>query len=121
MLLYICSMKINLASLLSCFTGLVLGCVVTTVPAVAQSQNEPPPSSKREVLEVCQQNRAETLPNPFTDVPATHWAYRAVLSMYYCEPFRQATPPAMIQRSNHKSTSIPPSNADTATPLSIGQ
>ncbi|MEG4589917.1 hypothetical protein QUA54_32580 [Microcoleus sp. MOSTC5] len=45
----------------------------------------------------CVQNQAETLPNPFSDVPSNHWAYKAVLTMYYCGAYREATPPALIK------------------------
>jgi hypothetical protein len=40
------------------------------------------------VLQACAQDQADTLPNPFSDVSATHWAYKAVLSMYYCGAYR---------------------------------
>lgn len=50
-----------------------------------------------QILNACVQNRAETLPNPFSDVPRNHWAYKAVLTMYYCGAYREATPPALIQ------------------------
>jgi hypothetical protein len=36
--------------------------------------------TREQVLNACIQNRAETLPNPFTDVPSNHWAYKAVLT-----------------------------------------
>lgn len=52
----------------------------------------------RQVLDACVQNRAETLPNPFVDVSPTHWAYKSVLTMYYCGAYRQATPPSLIER-----------------------
>ncbi|WP_413163993.1 S-layer protein [Capilliphycus salinus ALCB114379] len=54
--------------------------------------------TKAEILNACVRNQAETLPNPYTDVEPTHWAYKAVLSMYYCGAFRQATPPALIEQ-----------------------
>ena len=60
-----------------------------------QAQTEP---TARQVLEACVQNRAETLPNPFVDVPANHWAFKAVLTMHYCGAYRQATPPSLIER-----------------------
>jgi len=60
-----------------------------------QAQAEP---TARQVLEACEQNRAETLPNPFVDVPANHWAFKAVLTMHYCGAYRQATPPSLIER-----------------------
>jgi len=52
----------------------------------------------QQVLAACVENKAETLPIPFTDVSPDHWAFKAVMTMYYCGAFRQATPPALIQR-----------------------
>ncbi|MEG3934600.1 MULTISPECIES: S-layer protein [unclassified Microcoleus] len=73
----------------------------------AQAQNPAPikpnnslgqvQSMREQILNACVQNRAETLPNPFTDVPSNHWAYKAVLTMYYCGPYREGTPPALIK------------------------
>ena len=51
--------------------------------------------TKEEIVNACVQNKAETLPNPYIDVEPTHWAYKAVLSMYYCGAFRQATPQSL--------------------------
>jgi hypothetical protein len=42
------------------------------------------------------QNQVETLPTPFTDVPSDRWAYKAVLTMYYCGAYREATPPDLL-------------------------
>ena len=53
--------------------------------------------TREQILNACVQNQAETLPNPFSDVPRNHWAYKAVLTMYYCGAYREATPPALIQ------------------------
>ena len=53
--------------------------------------------TREQILNACVQNQAETLPNPFSDVPPNHWAYKAVLTMYYCGAYREATPPALIQ------------------------
>lgn len=64
-----------------------------TTNVVAQAAPTP-----RDVLEACVQNRAETLPNPYIDVPANHWAYKAVLTMHYCGAYRQGTPPQLIER-----------------------
>ncbi|PSB53612.1 S-layer protein [filamentous cyanobacterium Phorm 6] len=49
--------------------------------------------AREQILNACVQNQAETLPNPFTDVPSNHWAYKAVLTMYYCGAYREATAP----------------------------
>jgi hypothetical protein len=53
--------------------------------------------TREQILNACVQNRAETLPNPFSDVPSNHWAYKAVLTMYYCGAYREATPPSLIK------------------------
>ena len=72
----------------------------------AQAQNPAPikpnnslgqvQSMREQILNACVQNRAETLPNPFTDVPSNHWAYKAVLTMYYRGAYREATPPDLL-------------------------
>nr|WP_250125542.1 hypothetical protein [Chroococcidiopsis sp. CCMEE 29] len=49
------------------------------------------------IFNACIQNQAETLPVPFTDVSPNDWAL-AVITMYYCGAFRQATPPALFQQ-----------------------
>ncbi|MEG5036556.1 S-layer protein [Microcoleus sp. AT3-D2] len=80
------------------YTGLL-------APANAQNNAQVKPNNslvqvqttREQVLNACIQNRAETLPNPFSDVPSNHWAYKAVLTMYYCGPYREATPPALIK------------------------
>ncbi|MCU0541121.1 MAG: S-layer protein [Oscillatoriaceae cyanobacterium Prado104] len=74
-------------------------------PAKAQTTEQIPPDNslvkvqptREQILNACVQNRAETLPNPFRDVPSNHWAYKAVLTMYYCGAYREATPPALIK------------------------
>ena len=75
----------------------------------AQAQNPAPikpnnslgqvQSMREQILNACVQNQVETLPNPFTDVPSNHWAYKAVLTMYYCGAYREATPPDLIKES----------------------
>lgn len=74
----------------------------TQVPPQAQP-------TARDVLDACVQNRAETLPNPFVDVPANHWAFKAVLTMHYCGAFRQATPPSLIEKLLNQQTPAPQS------------
>jgi hypothetical protein len=74
-------------------------------PAKAENTTQVKPNNslvqvqviREQILNACVQNQAETLPNPFTDVPSNHWAYKAVLTMYYCGPYREATPPALIK------------------------
>lgn len=71
----------------------------------AQAQVEP---DTKQVLEACVQNRAETLPNPFVDVSPNHWAFKAVLTMYYCGAYRQATSSSSIERRTNQQTPMQP-------------
>lgn len=74
---------------------------------IAQAQAEP---TARQILAACVQNRADTLPNPFIDVPTNHWAFKAVLTMHYCGAYRQATPSSLIERlTNQQSPQTPQS------------
>jgi hypothetical protein len=77
--------------------------LVNSVKAQEPSNSEPAKSNP--VINACVQNRAETLPNPFSDVPSDHWAFKAVMTMHYCGAFRQATPPALFEQL--KPTEIP--------------
>jgi hypothetical protein len=80
------------------YTGLL-------APAKAQNTAQVKPNNslvqvqptREQILNACVQSQVETLPNPFTDVPSNHWAYKPVLTMYYCGVYREATPPALIQ------------------------
>ena len=73
-------------------------------PAKAENTTQAKPNNslvqvqviREQILNACVQNQAETLPNPFTDVPSNHWAYKAVLTMYYCGAYREATPPDLL-------------------------
>ncbi|MGE5657598.1 MAG: S-layer protein [Actinomycetota bacterium] len=71
----------------------------TAVKAETIPQIQPKNSlTQDQILTACIHNQAETLPNPYTDVSPTHWAYKAVLSLYYCGAYREATPPALIRQ-----------------------
>ena len=50
-------------------------------------------ATPEQILPACVQNQVETLPTPFSDVPSHYWAYKAVLTIYYCRAYREATPP----------------------------
>jgi len=67
-----------------------------SAPAKAENTTQFQPA-REQILNACVQSQAETLPNPFTDLPSHHWAYKAVLTMYYCGAYREATPPALIK------------------------
>jgi len=75
-------MKLNIfgTAALLIYTGLL-------APANAQNTAQVKPNNSlvqvqptpEQILNACVQNQVETLPNPFTDVPSNHWAYKAVL------------------------------------------
>ncbi|GEM_PF-978271 len=74
----------------------------------AQAQNTEPFRSQRQttqaqptaeqVLNACVQDRADTLPIPFTDVSPNDWAFKAVMNLYYCGAIGPNTPPEVIER-----------------------
>ncbi|MFQ4142148.1 S-layer protein [Chlorogloeopsis sp. ULAP02] len=68
------------------------------IPVKAQEPGNQVPAKPNPVSKACVQNQAETLPNPFSDVPSNHWAFKAVMTMYYCGAFRQATPAALFEQ-----------------------
>lgn len=75
----------------------ILAATSLVVPVKAQESaptptNQNPVAPNNQVLNACVENRAETLPVPFSDVPRDHWAFKAVMTMHYCGAFRQATP-----------------------------
>lgn len=75
----------------------VLGTIGVVAPVQAQDTNNKPTNSNQ-VMNACIHNRAETLPNPYSDVSPDHWAFKAVMTMHYCGAFRQATPPALFEK-----------------------
>lgn len=88
---------------------------VTSLIAPVKAQESAPPTPTQtpaapnnQVLNACVQNRAETLPVPFSDVPRDHWAFKAVMTMHYCGAFRQATPPAAFDKLKPTPSQTPP-------------
>ncbi len=84
-------------------TTTVLAAASLIAPVKAQESaptptNQTPTAQDNQVLTACVENRAETLPLPFSDVPPDHWAFKAVMTMHYCGAFRQATPPAAFDK-----------------------
>ncbi|MUG91371.1 S-layer protein [Scytonema sp. UIC 10036] len=78
-------------------TILVLTTTNVTAPVNAQDSPVNQPTQRSQVPDACVRNQAETLPIPFSDVSPDHWAFKAVMTMYYCGAFRQATPPSLLQ------------------------
>jgi hypothetical protein len=79
---------------------------------VAQNNREKPEITRAEILNACIQERAETLPQLYSDVPANHWAFKAVQTMAYCGAYRSATPPALIEQLL---------NSESNEPLNFGE
>ncbi|KAF3886881.1 MULTISPECIES: S-layer protein [Nostocales] len=77
---------------------LVLNTTYFTALVNAQDSPVTPPTHGSQVPDACVRNQAETLPIPFSDVSPDHWAFKAVMTMYYCGAFRQATPPSLRQQ-----------------------
>lgn len=55
----------------------------------------PAAPTKAEVLAACTNNQAQTLPNPFVDLAPDHWAFQAVMNLYYCGAGDRETNPAV--------------------------
>jgi hypothetical protein len=92
----------NIAIALLLFTSFALPVEAQIQPSESNSSSDSParttPSTPNQVAEACIQNRAETLPSPFTDVPQNHWAFKAVMTMHYCGAFREAASPELFQQ-----------------------
>ncbi|MBD6619272.1 S-layer protein [Komarekiella sp. 'clone 1'] len=79
-------------------TVIILATSGLVSPVRAQESTNNTPVKLDQVVNACVQNQAQTLPNPFSDVPSDHWAFKAVMTMHYCGAFRQATPPALFEK-----------------------
>ena len=67
-------------------------------PVRENRQTVQAPPTAEQVLNACVQNRADTLPIPFTDVSPNDWAFKAVMNLYYCGVIGPNTPPEVIDR-----------------------
>jgi hypothetical protein len=61
----------------------------TVQPVTPSAQAQP---SGDQVLQASSQDRVDSLPNPFKDVPPNHWAFKAVMSIYYCGAYTGVLP-----------------------------
>jgi len=111
-------MKFSLVTLIT--VGI---CGASSLPGRSQTlpPNPPNPSersalTKEEVLTACVQERAETLPQLYTDVPPDHWAFKPVQTMAYCGAYRSATPPALIEELLNSDNNEPPYFGDRMFP-----
>ena len=80
-------------------TAALVATIGFVMPVKAQNSDSGTPSeqsqlSPQQILAACAQDRAETLPNPYSrDLSPNHWAFKAVLSMHYCGAYRGSIPP----------------------------
>lgn len=84
-------------------------------PVTPQSPNQ---LSSDQILEACSRDQADILPNPYSDVSPNHWAYKAVLSLYYCGAYRGAIPleqvkPYFQQQNPQQSRIHSPNSAES--------
>jgi len=68
-------------------------------PAQAQNPAQIKPNNSLVQVQAREQILNACVHNPFTDVPSNHWAYKAVLTMYYCGAYREGMNPALIKES----------------------
>lgn len=90
------------------FTSALVGAALSSLSlagaALAQANlRELPPDlaeqlTTEQILQACANNQADTLPSPFPDVVPSDWAYKAVLTLYYCGAYRGAIPPEQFRR-----------------------
>ncbi len=66
------------------------------------------------VLQACSQDRADTLPIPYSDISPTDWAFKAVMSMYYCGAYRGSIPPEQVKPFLQPQPSQPTSDRTSA-------
>ncbi|NHC36637.1 hypothetical protein [Scytonema millei] len=93
----------NIAIAFLLLTSFAVPVKAQTQPSESKSPSKSPteiaPSAPNQIAEACIQNRAETLPSPFTDIPQNHWAFKAVMTMHYCGAFRQAASLELFEKT----------------------
>ncbi|MBE9210546.1 S-layer protein [Nostoc sp. LEGE 06077] len=92
----------------------VLLLTISSLVAPAKALNPTNNESQKltQVQNACINNQAETLPNPFSDVPTSHWAFKAVMTMHYCGAFCQATPPILFEKLRRNQSQQPTNSQD---------
>lgn len=83
---------------------------------LAQNEQRQTEVTKEEIITACIQERAETLPQLYSDVPPNHWAFKAVQTIAYCGAYRSATPPALIEELLNSDNHEPPHVGDRILP-----
>lgn len=101
-------MKLQLLTTIAVLTA-------TSFVAPVYAQNEPNVKADQ-VLQACAQDKADTLPIPFSDISPTDWAFKAVMSMYYCGAYRGSVPPEQV-KPFLQPQSPPPARSSSAVKL----
>lgn len=83
--------------LLSTIAVLTTASFITPASAQNAPNVKPVQISADQVLQACAQDQADTLPIPFSDISPTDWAFKAVMSMYYCGAYRGSVPPEQVK------------------------
>ncbi|HEY9614624.1 hypothetical protein [Allocoleopsis sp.] len=94
------TMKLTLVATVALLTTVSFVAPVTaqdSQPMKAETPTAQAQVNGDRVLQTCVQEQANTLPNPFPDVSSNHWAYKAVLSMYYCGAYRGSVPSEQVK------------------------
>ncbi|MCS6781818.1 MAG: hypothetical protein RMI89_06735 [Gloeomargarita sp. SKYBB_i_bin120] len=60
-----------------------LAALLLPVPAIA---------AESRVAQACATRRVRELPIPFADLDPNHWAFEAVMTLYYCGAYRGGIP-----------------------------
>ncbi|HEY9741533.1 MAG TPA: hypothetical protein V6C90_13665 [Coleofasciculaceae cyanobacterium] len=63
-----------------------------------------------QVLQACSQDRADTLPIPYSDISPKDWAFKAVMSVYYCGAYRGSISPERVKPFLQPQPAQPTSN-----------
>ncbi|MBV9388568.1 MAG: hypothetical protein JOZ78_19270 [Chroococcidiopsidaceae cyanobacterium CP_BM_ER_R8_30] len=80
--------------------------VVISLAAPVKAQHPPAssPPTREQIADACIHNHADTLPIPFSDISPKDWAFKAVMTMYYCGAFRSYAPPTLFQQATPTSS-----------------
>ncbi len=81
-----------------------------TQPFTAVTPSSQAQMNGDQVLEACSQDRADTLPIPFSDISPNDWAFKAVMSLYYCGAYRGSIPPEQAKPLLQEQTNQPVTN-----------
>lgn len=80
-------------------TGTLLLTLLLAPTANAQTQ-----PTIEQILQACANKQTQSLPMPYTDIPANHWAREAVINMHYCGGVRGPIAEAELRKIQQKNS-----------------